>query len=106
MIFNTELKEWQEITLPQEWAWLGGYDSLKVRVDNSDRLVCSGMGTKVHIARRDLDTANGYHCIDGREYMFTTVKGNMPLISVRVEDCGLGAKKARAFVEALGFRIA
>jgi hypothetical protein len=51
-----------------------------------------------------LDTAQGYHNLNGREVTVTQKKRTIMLL--RVEDCGLGSAKADAFIEALGCKRA
>lgn len=97
-----DTNEWYEVEIPFGHV-LGSFTNLKFMFLNDTALACRGI--KVHMEQETLPTANGYHHLDGREFLFT-YKGT-PVMRVRTEDCGLGTRKARLFAEQImQFKIA
>jgi hypothetical protein len=92
---------WFNVRLPFKDK-VGSFDEIKVMFLNDS--AWAGRNLKVRMTQKTLPTANGYWCLDGREFTFTYK--NVPIAKVRTEDCGLGGLKARLFAEYMEFKIA
>jgi hypothetical protein len=103
---NVDSRDWQEVAIPPNTRLVSGapvgdsFNVLKLKLVRPDDIECRGT---VKRETKKLETANGYHNLDGREVTVTRKKSVIFLI--RVEDCGLGSAKADALIQMLGFKF-
>lgn len=94
---------WEEVELPIYYQTVfGNFTALKIKILDADRFHNS-KNHKISLSWKTLTESNGYWNLDGRE--FTVTLKNKPILLIRTEDCGLGTKKARLFLEGQGFKI-
>jgi hypothetical protein len=102
---NVDSREWQEVTIPETTRLVGGspvgsFNTVKLKLVRPDDILARGTVSR---ETKKLETANGYHNLDGREVTVSRKKSVIFLI--RVEDCGLGSAKADALIQMLGFKF-